>query len=247
LLLLSRRDVRPVAIGAGLAGVVSTALLIMLVQVAGGVHEFFNSLSRSFAAFASDSPNCPLGWFRIDAIALVSRFLNLKLAPAVQVALGMSVLALGALGVRRIASVAAGGVALRLSASLACVTVLLCVHHQGYCLLLLTLPLTAVVADRTAPPLVSRPGLRRTLLAALVIPLMNYLPSATAIGALNISGAPLRVITSLNGICLVLAMAIYLWLAFQPGALERTVRAADLPAGPESPPDRVLAAEGRQH
>jgi uroporphyrinogen-III synthase len=103
------------------------------------------------------------------------------------------------------------------------------VYHQGYCLLLLTLPLTAVVADRTAPPWVSHPGLRRALFVALAIPMINYLPSGTAIDTLGITGTPWLVITSLNGTCLVVAMAVYLWLAFQPGTSGRTVRAADLP------------------
>jgi hypothetical protein len=231
-LLLSRRDVRPVMIGASVAGVVSATLLFVFVQMAGGVHGFIGSLAPGLAAAAADVPNSPLGHSRIDAIALVSRLLDLKPAPGVQLALGLSFLALGALGVRRLAAGAAGDVALRLSASLACVTVLLCVYHQGYCLLLLTLPLTAVVADRAAPPWVSQPGLRRVLLVALAIPMINYLPSATAITALGITGAPWLVITSVNGTCLVVAMAVYLWLAFQPGVSDRTARAADLPKSP---------------
>jgi hypothetical protein len=220
-LLLSRRDIRPVAIGIGVAGAASAALLFVLVHMAGGVHGFIGSIAQSFGAAGAESTMSPLGRSRIDGIALVSRLLHLKLAAVEQLALGLGFLAMGALGVRRLAARATGGMAVRLSASLACVTVLLCAYHQGYCLILLTLPLAAVVADRAAQPYASHPGLRGALLAALSIPMINYLPSDTAITALGIAGPLWVVITSLNGICLVLAMAVYLRLAFHSGAWGR--------------------------
>ena len=97
-------------------------------------------------------------------------------------------------------------------------TILICMYHNAYDLLLLTLPLTAAVTARRLAPWSTHPALHGCLLGCLVLPLANYLASDSALGALAVdrgTGAWIAIM-SMNGAALLLAFAILVagtWVA----------------------------------
>jgi hypothetical protein len=217
-LMLCRSDVRAVAIGLGTATVLSGALAGLLVHIAGGVAPFITSLLVSHQRFMQQSFNDVLsGPFRIDTAALVARLFSSNLGNVVEVLIGLAVLSVGAFAVWRVADTESEAAGARpVSATLICLTVLACTYHQAYDLLLLTLPVTALAADLWIPRRAAQPLLRWVLLGLLLLPAVNYLATATAIERLHVGAGCERVVTSLNAAAVLLAFALYAWLALRP-------------------------------
>ncbi len=97
-----------------------------------------------------------------------------------------------------------------LAASIACVTVLVCMYHNAYEALLLVLPVTAAVTARRFRPWSSHPAMHLVLVVCLAVPFVNYLASDTAVGMLGAThGTGLWIaIMSANGVALGLAFVI---------------------------------------
>jgi hypothetical protein len=132
-----------------------------------------------------------------------------------QLALTLTTIGVGAIGVRRAAAGEHGERGRRLALLVACLTLLTASYQQSYNTLLLVAPLVALAADRWAPVAWTSPVLRRTLLALLLVPAVNYFASFTAAEAL--AGFPrLRLIAvSANGAALFAAYAISVAIAFR--------------------------------
>jgi hypothetical protein len=213
-LMLARRDVRPVLLGLAVATAVSALPAAVLAHRAGGLEPFLASLGESHRAFEAETSVDPASSpFRVDVVGLAGRLLGRGLGDGAELALGLALLALGCLGVRRLSWL--GEDAARLGASLGCVVMLACTYHQAYDGLVLALPLTALAVGRWAPAGWASARVRWLVFGLLALPVVNYLASGTAIASLGIGGGWWVAVTSLNGVALLGALSIHAWVAFR--------------------------------
>lgn len=228
-LMIANRNFRATLIGMAVAAVPSLLATACLVHDAGGVVPLLTSLRESYVGFTHDlSVNPVASPARIDVVAVVSRLLGHPLGAIGQAVIGTSIIGLGALAVRRLASLAHDGNARRLSMSLACLVILSCTYQQGYDLLLLVLPLVALAAGRWAPGK-DRFGSRRwLLLIILTLPMVNYMTAFSVLDRLKLAEVWWQVITSADGVALLIA-----WVIYEIMALRR--RQDPAPAGPLVP------------
>jgi Glycosyltransferase family 87 len=207
LLMLCRGDTRAVVTGIGMAGLLALVPTVWLVRAAGGVPALVASALRSQDGFAVQSFNSPmLGPFRIDTPALVARLLGVPLTSFHELLIGGVVLSVGALAVRRLAGERED--ARELSDVLICLTMLACVYHQTYDWLLLTLPLTGLIAGRSSFQRFLQSRWRWVLVALLLLPWANYFASATALDAFRLTGGWRLAVTSVNGIALLISLTV---------------------------------------
>lgn len=215
-LLLARSEVRVVLLGVVIAGLLSAAPSVALVHAAGGPASWMASLRESYMSFAANpdagaasSPD------RVDVAALAARLLGHAPSGALTLAMGASVLGLGALGVARLRGLRDPNVRV-LSDGLACLTVLTCIYHESYDVLLVALPVTALATDRWAPPRAAT-MLRWPLLTLLMVPAVNYVCTRSVLTSLHITGAWWVALTAVNCTALLVAFFFYLAVAFRRG------------------------------
>src|SRR5439155_22173863 len=109
--------------------------------------------------------------------------------------------------------------------TIACLPVLLSVHHQSYDALLLVLPLTALGTGRWSPSLPRfGTGGRWLLFALLLVPFVNYAASYAFIDRWHLTGWTWLAATSANGGALLIAFALTVALAFTRRDVLRTRR-----------------------
>lgn len=216
-LMLCRRDARAVLAGLGVAAGTSVAVLVPLIATARGVVPFVTSALNGQNAFAAQPFNNALwGPFRIDAPALVARLLDTPLGWVGELLVGLIVLCLAGAIVHHVTNREADTARERqLTATIICLAMLACVYHQTYDALLLTLPLTALVADRWMPAAARHPQIRLALIVLLGLPALNYLASATAIDVLGLTGGLRAIVTTVNSAAVFGALAIYMALALR--------------------------------
>jgi hypothetical protein len=212
LLMLARGDRRAVLIGVVLAAAVGGLLAVPIVHGAGGAGAFLASLSGNYAAFAADpTAAADTSPYRVDVAALVSRLLGRPVSVGVEIALMLTVLGLSAAALRRLAKSDDDQDRL-LSASLVCVALLVCVYHQSYEGLLLTLPLL-VTAHRCLAGDARVSRRHWLLLCAAAVPAGNYLIMGNVVGRMATGGTTWLVATSLDGVALLVAFGVLCTLA----------------------------------
>ncbi|MFQ5666142.1 MAG: glycosyltransferase family 87 protein [Candidatus Binatia bacterium] len=215
-LMLCRRDHRAVTIGMTIAALLSTAVVLVLVRATGGVGAFLHAALATQQGFATQPFNEAVSApFRIDAPALVQRLAGVSFGGTGKLLAALGVLSVGAVAVRRAAGSCRETPGRALSTTLVCLTVLTWTYHQAYDLLLLTLPVTALVADQWVPQGLRQPRLRWVLVILLGVLAVNYLASATVIEGLGLRGGWWLAATSLNGGVLLCVFGAYVWLVLR--------------------------------
>jgi hypothetical protein len=228
LLMLARRNLRAVLLGAAFTTIVNLPLLSILAHEVGGVAELGEHLSRTVAGFQSSSnANVPaLSASRVDAVSLLSRFWGRSLGAAAQVLVAGVVIGVAWVALRRTRQASNSGQAL--SAGVVCTAVLLSVYHQVYDLLLLTMPFLAL-AYRRLPRPYDAPGLRWALLTLFTFLTLNYAAGrqvlkrlgfvvAAGAGQETIVLEPVALIlVSLNGLALLAIFVICAGMAVRGG------------------------------
>jgi hypothetical protein len=222
-LMVAMKGGRAVFVGIVVAACVSLAVAVSLASAAGSVASLAASMLDTAAAFAAKVDVAATGdGFRVDVIGLVGRLSGHEPGVVAQLLAAGTVLAIGALGVAR--SRRSGRDEAHLAPSLACVTMLICLYHNAYDMLLLTFPLTAAVTARRVAPWSTHPALHGCLLGCLVFPLANYLASDSALGALAV-GRGTRAwvaIMSMDGAALLLAFVILVAATWVAGGTQPT-------------------------
>jgi hypothetical protein len=224
LLMLARRDIRAVLAGTAVAAAINIPLLLVLVKQAGGVATFFRKAFVIANGFQQDvETNAVTSSLRIDFIAFVSRFLGTPLTVAGQFTLSLLVLCMGAYAVSMAMRLERGGTR-NLSATIICLTILLCTYHQAYDLLLLTLPLVALAKCRLPAALFS-PRHRWGLLLLFAGLAANYASAFDVLERLGLSteagrSLPSRrlewlLLVTLNGAALALLFLSYTVATFR--------------------------------
>src|SRR5262249_55530385 len=158
--------VRGALLSAGGVAVVA----VPLVRAAGGVAALVASIADDAASFVT-KPDVVAGGggFRVDLASTLARWVHGELPGAVETALGVVVLALGAAAVHHL-SPARDSRARLLAACTACATIVTSGYHQTYDLLLMTLPLVATVWGALPLPETAWRGFRALLATALMLP-----------------------------------------------------------------------------
>jgi len=231
-LLLCRRQWRPVLIGGVLAAILFGVMGIWMARVAGGFGPFIASYRDAFVLFGQDHGVNPVtASSRLDLIALLAHLLGRPLG-AVEPVLSVALLALGAFGVARLADLgraasdpAEGDNFELASLALACFTSLVFTYHLFYDSLLLVMPAVALAGRRL---FADRPELRIVLLLLIAFLAFNYFASDSAMVALHIGSKSFifRVLTSLNAAAVFPGYVLLLWYAFRMNARSVPARAA---------------------
>ena len=218
IVLLAAGAWRTVAAGAAIAAAGAAIPLVVLLREAGGVARFVESLSRAHAHFASVTFNRPESSpTRLDAPALVARAAEWH-SPALEAAIGVALIAVAALAVRRLGALPERE-RTRLVSSIACLAALCSVYHQPYDGLLLALPLTAAATRRLLPSGVDAPWSAAALPILLAIPAVNYVASFRAFDALQLGAPAERILSCANGAALGAAFAICVATAWRRPSL----------------------------
>jgi hypothetical protein len=199
-LLAARRDRRALGLGV-LAAVVLTLPAFGVVVARTGLGGFVTTLVANYQdRVGTPRMSAAVSTFRVDVVALVGRCLGAAPSLLATLALTAGVLAVAALGLRRLAE-RDDDEARRRSLAIATLALVLCTYHQQYDLVLLA-PLLAM-----AWPL--RP-LRRTQLPAglVAIPFVNYLATGGVERATGAGDGTMLALSSLNVVALLAAFAI---------------------------------------
>jgi len=211
-LMLARRDWSAVRRGILFGVLLNILPAAYLAWREGGVANLAHTIVSGAGAWSGTEKDVDpvTSIYRTDAIALVSRMTGQHPTAALQVVIGLLVLALGAWGAIRARRLAPHGELA--SASIICLAVLLCMHHQAYDQLLLTLPVVALVW-KVLPPAWLATGWRLLLLAGFAVVALNYGASEAVMNRLAPSHALWLALASPNGAVLAAIFACYIWLA----------------------------------
>jgi hypothetical protein len=222
-MMLAMGHVRAVVGGVAVSGALSAAVAGVIVRNVGGLGAFLDSLGSSHASFGMDPAVDPtLSTYRVDAVALIGRWIGEPLSGAGEMlvlvaVLGAAILALYHLRTReRSNDVIPGPV----SVAIVCSAVVLCTYHQTYDLLLMAAPAVAMATGALASGRAVPAWTRWALGLSLVALASNYLVSGTALARLGLRGGWWVAVTSLNGaaVLIILGVCISLALRRQRGA-----------------------------
>ena len=213
LLMLARGDWRPLLIGGVLAVLGAVLGAIGPVLAAGGPAEFAALLPANYAAFALESSADPsVSLHRVDAGVIVSRLLGRPPGTPLEMGLFLAIVGIGALALRHSARND-----LALSAGVACSTILACVYHASYDLVLLVLPAVALLRAASTPAWLRPTWLRALLGLAYCGLAMNYLASENAAHLLDFGGALRALVGTLNSVGVMVLFAAYCSVALRGG------------------------------
>jgi hypothetical protein len=221
LLMLARRSQRRAAVnGILIAAVGSAAVAAVLMHAEGGIVPWLDSLRENYLTPGSPSETyIGASVLALDAAAFFDRLLGHAPGAAlagIEAAVSVTVLALGLAALAR-ATRASSPDRRLVAVTIACLTVLLSVHHQAYDALLLALPATAIASGRCSPALA--PRTRWLLLALVLVPWVNYAATFAFLDRWPQNGWTWLVITSANGGALLAAFAVATSVVFKPRAL----------------------------
>ncbi len=211
-LMLFRRDVMPVLIGAFLATVGAALGLVVLAMTPGALPAVLAAARRNFEGWNVSTIVLPSSsWIRVDAWALFGRFVGGDLSLAAKMVTSAVIIGASAIVLMRLRGTTSAQ--RHVSLAVTCLALLLCIHHQAYDLLFLAAPLVGLALVPAALP-VDAPALRSALLVLLAIPFANYLATESALTVFAVSGTPWIAITSINGAAMLASWAAYVGLAF---------------------------------
>jgi hypothetical protein len=210
--MMARRDWKAFGVGVLISAGLSLAASGIISWNVGGMTPFVQSFLGSYGASEDHPDSDPVtSPSRIDAKAVIGRVLGTDPGRAVEILLLAGILAAmaGALYRHHQRDAAQD---FPLAAGVVCLSLLTCVFHQPYDLILLTLPIVGLATGASQPPWDRWPRLSAILLVLLLLPAVNYMGAATAFNALGIErGDPLWVFfASLNGVVLLAGLAICL-------------------------------------
>jgi hypothetical protein len=208
LLLVVLERWKVLAFGALFTGLTNLPILAVLAHRSGGYFKAVGLIRTGQEGADVSNIATQFSAFRIDAIAMLSRFAgrSLGLVPAFLIA--GAVLGLAAYVLRRRLGRSQEGPLDPLSAGVACLAILLCVYHIGYDSLLLAWPATALVVGVFRAGAVSPPaGIQLALYLALAL---NYLSTFTVLEALGFDSPWALPIVSINSLALAGLFALYI-------------------------------------
>jgi hypothetical protein len=210
ILLLSGRA-RVAFTGAAIAIILNAPLLLVLIEQAGGLAALLGDISAGYQEWqllpVANPATSP--WL-VDAPSLVSRFLNAAMPLTAQIVLGLAILGVAAMAVRRLRW--DEGVERNLAIGVISTALLSSAHHVGYDMVLLTAPAVALAFGKM--PATMSPALRLLFILAYLLPALNWISTHGALRVLNLPRGIWLLVTAVNSICLLALLAGFISLAF---------------------------------
>lgn len=211
LLLWVRGDRRVVALGLLTAALLTTPAVIRLTVAAGGLAPIVHTLRETYDARlhvpAKRPENSP---YRIDAVATTARLLGRSPTTVETLAIMAAILGVAGAALRRLRPYDDRARCLH-ATSVATLAIVAAFYHQAYDGLALTLPLVVLLTRPDLEPWRGRPGWRWAALALVALPFVNY--GATASAAERFGEATVLATSSLSGLAILAALALYARLA----------------------------------
>jgi hypothetical protein len=217
ILMVAQKQYKAVFIGACIATLLTLIPTIVLVNSAGGFTALSSSYLDSILSFENDpSANAVLSPSRIDAVALIARLSGQSPGPVARAALFVMTLGFAGMAIRWVRAHTQGRETDLFCISVASVTILVSTYQLTYAALLLVLPLIALILNRWAPVELA-PGstVRLALIVLLSIPFANHLVAPRFLYRLPDGSWGWRLLASVNGIVVLLALAVYVWVAIR--------------------------------
>ena len=216
-LMLAHRHFRSVRLGIVLTVVATLIPVAFLVHASGGVPEFAASLVRSYVGLGAETTSNPvLSPYRIDLFALVCRLWGMSLGPVAEIIVFVAVMAAAGATILHVRKYARGHATDLYCISVASVAILISSYQLSYNILLLVLPLTALVLNRWVPRgFEVTPMVRLVLILLLSIPVFNFLGARRIMSHVEVGSGMWILLTSVNGVALLLAFGVYVVLAFR--------------------------------
>ncbi len=162
-----------------------------------------------------DDPNeMPINsWTRIDAMAIVAKWLNWNPGEIVYLLAMVPLITLPALALWKLSADGRAGTATDLSGLIACLAILVTVYHHYYDALILIPVIIALGCNTSAWRSEMSSTKRVIVFVLLAFMMMNYLSAQFVMERFQLTGMPFQVVTSINGILLIVALGIAVWEA----------------------------------
>lgn len=205
--------------GIGLAALLNLPLVVLLTVREGGFRQFISKPLRTYQTW-QDFPNInpATSNLRTDAASLISRFMGAPLSNVEQALLAIGILLLAG-SVLRLLAKHPTRQADALAVGILCLATSLVGYHMGYDLVLLTAPFVAAAVPGSLP--LGHRGLRLALLALYSILALNWIATELVLQRWQPSGQMWLLVTSVNGLCLMVLFLGYLGLGVRYHARTR--------------------------
>ena len=216
-LMLCRRNYRAVVVGlvlcaiGGLVGLGWLATFSSPMEVVAGINE-------GRVALHEDPTEDPVNtWTRLDAVGVVSKVAGLKPNDFFYFGSMLVMLALPGWLIHKASADENNRGATGLTATIACLAILVSIYHHAYDSLLVAVPWIGIAFFRSVDRAEMPEWVRRTLAVLLAVPLANYLSTRIFLQTtkLDPQGYLWEAITSANGVSLLLALILTCWCAWK--------------------------------
>lgn len=218
ILMLAHRSGRAIRFGVVFAAAATLIPTVALLPASGGLAGLVDSIADSYRLLENtESSSAAASPHRIDAFSLLSRWFGNQLDPLIELAMFIVLISVAVVAIIHVRRIARGRAVDLFCLSVACLAILTSSYQLGYSLLLLILPLTAIFFNCWAPGLSTiSPKLRWFLTSLLVLPFLNFLAAPRIFGQFPPESVGRLTLTSINGLAVLLAYGLYIWLAFRP-------------------------------
>jgi hypothetical protein len=208
LLMLARRDWQAVWRGIMLSTVGAIVALVWLMQQA-SLPEQLASMKAAQEIHRFDETELPANsWTRLDLPVLVGKWLGTNPTEGEQRLMMAALLAIPCVLLWRGAATPENSGLTSVSGSLAAIGVLVSIYHQSYDALLALAPIVGIATISQPSWRNTALGLRGPILLLSLIPLFNVTSTQTFRSLFGIEGVLFQVVTSVNGVALLTALAL---------------------------------------
>lgn len=234
-LLLVRGNLKAIVIGAVISIVAAALPMFWLAWNEGqgdlgrGLVVLGEQISDAQEIHRAQPDESPIhSWTRLDLLAVVAKWRQQDPNEVFHLVVMVVLLtpALGVLHHRRRRSVDDGLTGL--TGAVIVTTMLVSLYHQSYDALLLAAPLAGLLWCGKPVWSQLRPGIRWTIAAMLLVPLFNYISTRMILGWIDASPLQARVLTSINGVTLAIALAVFLWLGTGKSEAVQPIHSSEL-------------------
>lgn len=216
-MMLCRRNYRAVVAGlllciaGGLLGLGWLASFSSPMEVAAGINE-------GRVALHEDPTEDPVNtWTRLDTVGMVSKVVGWKPNDFAYFGSMLLMLAVPGWVIFKASQFERNRGATGLTATIACLTILVSIYHHAYDSLLVVVPWIGIAFFRTIDRAEMPEWCRRTLAVLLAVPLANYFSTRVFQQKLGLDpqSGIWETITSVNGVCLLMALGLACWCAWK--------------------------------
>jgi hypothetical protein len=216
-IMLLQREIGALVIGGVLTAAANLAVLVVLADRSGGIGRAVALMLAPTTSLDASDITSNFGAFRIDAAGMVSRIIGRPIGLMLSIAVATAVIAVMVYALRRARIPTDGGRVEPVEVGLICTAILFCVYHNGYDLLLLSWPATALAWRIAHAPRAATAAewFRMGMIGVLAV---NYVSTYTVLQAIGFDSPWAVPLVSLNSVVLLALFASYAWDAVRSPA-----------------------------